>query len=126
MRVSDTSLRPASGQIERGAERNDDEFRVDRTPAVTGADEARADDPERAWRDTVLAIDAVQPTAKPASVTARRLSPGVLRQEMSALLETFRAVPDADRADRAACWVLRTELRKLEALDRYVSGFIRG
>ncbi|MCU0909956.1 MAG: hypothetical protein MUE98_01005 [Rhodobacteraceae bacterium] len=55
-----------------------------------------------------------------------RLSAGVLRQEIQALLATLPADARASREDRVARWVFAGELRKLAALDEYMSGFLRG
>ncbi|MEM7641679.1 MAG: hypothetical protein AAF366_04050 [Pseudomonadota bacterium] len=55
-----------------------------------------------------------------------RLSVGIMRMELSALLIELEAAPSPTREDRAASWALRGEVRKLSALDEYVNGLTRG
>ncbi len=59
-------------------------------------------------------------------IAEQRISVGVMRQELSKLIEKLMEQSDLSRNDRIAIWVLRSELRKLNALDGFMSGFIRG
>lgn len=55
-----------------------------------------------------------------------RIGTGDMRREMARLLETVETLAPDPRTARIAAWVVRGELRKLEVLDGFVGGFIRG
>ena len=63
--------------------------------------------------------------APPAEASRPALDTSRMRAELSSLADAL-AGADADRRDRARAWLIRGELRKLEALDGFLSGFVRG
>lgn len=71
-------------------------------------------------------VDGVAPVPSSVEIERARISVGVMRHEMADLLVTLSRAPEPTREDRVALWALRGELRKLVALDEYVSGFLRG
>lgn len=78
---------------------------------------------QRREKAGIQEIGSVRPAAE---TNQSRISVGMMRQEISSLIETLGNSPDQSREDRVALWTLKGELRKLVALDEYVSGFIRG
>lgn len=57
---------------------------------------------------------------------AARIGTGDMRREMARLLGAVDALPLDARAARVAAWVIRGELRKLEVLDGFTGGYIKG
>lgn len=60
-----------------------------------------------------------------ASRTAR-IGTGDMRREMTRLLADIETLIADPRAARIGAWVVRGEVRKLEVLDSFVGGYIRG
>lgn len=62
---------------------------------------------------------------RPATIDLSKLSVADFKAELTDLMRQVDG-PAASRDDRARAWILRGELRKLDVLDGFLGGYIRG
>lgn len=93
---------------------------LDGAEAVAGAGRTRGGPVERVRSIVSRLVAYIAPTRAVSS----GLTQGALREELQSILETVER--GGSRADRAAAWALRHELRKLGRLEGQINALMKG